>query len=114
MTYAFDGSKVTGSYGDATAIAHADTTWTQKEIDDGDAPDGADTDTVAIEGLKTILIRDIKKQAASELTKTDCMLLERQKNLLLYHQQSQLIEKQLDQNKQRWRLQSQTLLILLR
>ena len=71
VTYAFDGSKVTGSYGDATAIAHADTTWTQKEIDDGDAPDGADTDTVAIEGLKTILIRDIKKQAASELTKTD-------------------------------------------
>ena len=37
----------------------------------GDAPDGADTDTVAVEGLKTKLIRDIKKQAASELTKTD-------------------------------------------
>ncbi len=71
VTYAFDGSKVTGSYGDATAIAHADTTWTQKEIDDGDAPDGADTDTVAAEGLKTKLIRDIKNQAENELNKTD-------------------------------------------
>ena len=71
ITYSFDGSKVTGSYGDATAKSHADTKLTQKEIDDGDAPDGADTDTVAIEGLKTILIRDIKKQAASELAKTD-------------------------------------------
>ena len=71
ITYSFDGSKVTGSYGDATAIAHADTTWTQKEIDDGDAPDGADTDTVAAEGLKTKLIRDIKNQAENELNKTD-------------------------------------------
>ena len=71
VTYAFDGSKVTGSYGDATAIAHADTTWTQKQIDDGDAPDGADTDTVAVEGLKTRLIRNVKEQAANELVKTD-------------------------------------------
>mgnify|MGYP001391402243 CR=1 FL=1 len=71
ITYSFDGSKAKGSYGDATAKAHADTKWTQKQIDDGDAPDGADTDTVAIEGLKTVLIRDIKKQAQSELNRTD-------------------------------------------
>ena len=71
ITYSFDGSKVTGSYGDATARAHADTKWTQKEIDDGDAPDGADTDTVAVEGLKTLLIRNVKAQAESELNKTD-------------------------------------------
>ena len=71
ITYSFDGSKVTGSYGDATARAHADTKWTQKQIDDGDAPDGADTDTVAVEGLKTKLIRDVKNQAQSELGKTD-------------------------------------------
>ena len=71
ITYSFDGSKVTGSYGDATARAHADTKWTQKEIDDGDAPDGADTDTVAVEGLKTKLIRTIKLQAEGELNKTD-------------------------------------------
>ncbi len=71
ITYSFDGSKVTGSYGDATAKKHADTKWTQKQIDDGDAPDGADTDTVAVEGLKTRLIRNVKSQAASELAKTD-------------------------------------------
>ena len=71
ITYSFDGSKAKGVYGDATAKKHADTKWTQKEIDDGDAPDGADTDTVAVEGLKTKLIRDIKNQAENELNKTD-------------------------------------------
>jgi len=71
ITYSFDGTNATGSYGDATAKAHADTTWTQEQIDDGDAPDGADTDTVAVEGLKTKLIRTVKAQAESELNKTD-------------------------------------------
>jgi hypothetical protein len=71
ITYSFDGSNATGSYGDATARAHAETTWTQEQIDDGDAPDGADTDTVAVEGLKTILIKNLKAQAESELNKTD-------------------------------------------
>ena len=71
ITYSFDGTNATGSYGDATAKAHADTTWTQQQIDDGDAPDGADTDTVAIEGLKTILIRQVKNNAERELNKTD-------------------------------------------
>ena len=71
ITYSFDGSNATGSYGDATARAHADTTWTQQQIDDGDAPSGADTDTVAVEGLKTILIRQVKAQAEGELNRTD-------------------------------------------
>jgi len=71
ITYAFDGTNATGSYGDATAKAHADTTWTQEQIDDGDAPDGADTDTVAVEGLKTILIKQVKGSAEGELNKTD-------------------------------------------
>ena len=71
ITYSFDGTNATGSYGDATAKAHADTTWTQQQIDDGDAPDGADTDTVAIEGLKTILIRQVKNNVERELNKTD-------------------------------------------
>ena len=71
ITYSFDGSNATGSYGDATARAHADTTWTQEQIDDGDAPDGADTDTVAVEGLKTKLIRQVKLQAENELNRTD-------------------------------------------
>jgi hypothetical protein len=71
VTYTFGSGKVIGSYGDATAKAHADTKWTQKEIDDGDAPSGADTNTVKVEGLKTVLIRNVKAKAARELSNTD-------------------------------------------
>ena len=71
MTYSFDGTNATGSYGDATAKAHADTNWTQKQIDDGEAPEGADTNTVAVKGLKTVLIEQVKSQAEGELNKTD-------------------------------------------
>ena len=71
ITYAFDGTNATGSYGDATAKAHADTTWTQEQIDDDMAPDGADTDTVATRGLKYNLIQTVKAQAEGELNRTD-------------------------------------------
>ena len=71
MTYAFDGSKVTGSYGDATAKAHADTLWTQQDSDDGDLPDDKEVGDVKVEGLKTVLIRTLKAQAAGELKNTD-------------------------------------------
>ncbi len=71
ITYTFGSGKVTGSYGTATAKAHADTKWTQKEIDDGEAPEGADTNTVKVEGLKTILIRQVKQQAEGILNETD-------------------------------------------
>ena len=67
ITYAFSGGKVTGSYGDATARAHADTKWTAQDESDGKGTEGE----VATEGLKTVLIRDVKKQAESELGKTD-------------------------------------------
>ena len=71
FTYDADAGTVTATFGDATAKAHADTTWTQNQIDAGLAPAGADTDTVAIEGLKTIKIRAVKKQAANILAETD-------------------------------------------
>ena len=71
QSFAFADGVVTASYGSATAKAHADTTWTQDQIDDGDAPAGADTDTVAVEGLKTIRIRTVKAQAAGILQNTD-------------------------------------------
>ena len=73
ITYAYDSSanKVKGSYGTATAKAHADTKWTQSEIDAGEAPAGADTNTVKTEGLKTVLIRVIKSQVKSILNETD-------------------------------------------
>jgi hypothetical protein len=71
QSYAFGSGKVTATYGTATAKAHADTTWTQEQIDDGMAPDGADTNTVATRGLKYNLIQTVKAQAASELARTD-------------------------------------------
>ena len=67
ITYAFSDGKVTGSYGDATARAHADTLFTAQDETDGLGTEG----DVKTEGLKTRLIRDIKKQAESELNRTD-------------------------------------------
>ena len=71
ITYAFGSGKVTGSYGDATAKAHADTLYTSQDKTDGLIPDGKDVGDLRIEGLKTILIRTIKQQAAAELRDTD-------------------------------------------
>ena len=71
QSYAFANNKVTATYGTATAKAHADTTWTQEQIDDGMAPDGADTNTVATRGLKYNLIQTVKAQAEGELNRTD-------------------------------------------
>ena len=71
VTYAFDGSKVTGSYGDATAKAHADTLFTEQDKTDDLIPDGKDVGDVATRGLKYRLIQQVKRQAESELSKTD-------------------------------------------
>ena len=67
ITYAFSGGKVTGSYGDATAKAHADTLFTAQDETDGLGTEGE----VKAEGLKTQLIRDVRNQAKNELKKTD-------------------------------------------
>ena len=79
VNYAFGSGKVTGSYGDAAAKDHEDIKWTQAQIDDpslvGTAPEGADTTTVRVEGLKTKLIRTVKAQAAGELSKTDWYII---------------------------------------
>jgi hypothetical protein len=71
ITYAFGSGKVTGSYGTATAKAHADTLWTSQDKTDGKIPTGKDVGDVAVEGLKTVLIRTLKAQAAGELQNTD-------------------------------------------
>ncbi len=71
VTYAFGGGKVTGSYGDATAKKHADTLWTSQDKTDGLIPEGKDVGDVAVEGLKTVLIRTVKAQAAGILQDTD-------------------------------------------
>ena len=84
ITYAFDGSKVTGSYGDATAKAHADTLYTDDDVSKDVYPDdytyasmrGKRRNTwvagdVAIKGLKSLLIDQVKVEAQEELSKTD-------------------------------------------
>ena len=75
ITYTFSGGKVKGSYGTATAKNIADTKWTQKEIDAGEAPSGADTNTVKDEGLKTIKKRMIDNQCAGILAPSDWMVV---------------------------------------
>ena len=67
ITYSFGSGKVTGSYGTATAKAHADTLFTAQDEEDGLGTEG----DVRKEGLKTILIRNLKSQAAIELQNTD-------------------------------------------
>ena len=73
ITYAYDSSanKVKGTYGTATAKDITDIKWTQSEIDAGNAAPGADTNTVKTEGLKTVLIRQVKTEAEDILNKTD-------------------------------------------
>ncbi len=71
QSFAFAGGKITASYGSATAKKHADTLWTNQDKTDGKIPDGKDVGDVAVEGLKTVLIRTVKAQAAGELSKTD-------------------------------------------
>ena len=77
ITYSYDSSanKVKGAYGTATAKAHADTKWAQSEIDAGEAPAGADTNTVKVEGLKTIKKRMIDNQCAGLLAPSDWMVI---------------------------------------
>tara|TARA_B100000900_G_scaffold173123_1_gene146973 strand:+ start:995 stop:1603 length:609 start_codon:yes stop_codon:yes gene_type:complete len=66
-SYAFADNKVTRSWGTATAKAHADTLFTQEDEDNGLGT----KDDVRIEGLKTQLIKNMKRQVASILSETD-------------------------------------------
>jgi len=66
-SYAFGSGKVTRSWGTATAKAHADSLFTAQDETDGLGTEG----DVKVEGLKTILIKNIKAQAAGILQDTD-------------------------------------------
>ena len=70
-SYAFGSGKVTRSWGTATAKAHADSLYTNQDKTDNLIPDDKDVGDVKVEGLKTILIRKVKKQAAQILQDTD-------------------------------------------
>ena len=67
ITYSFDGTNATGSYGDATAKAHADANFTAQDEEDGLGTEGE----LKSEGLKTKLIRTVKSQAEGILNRTD-------------------------------------------
>ena len=67
----FGSGKVTRSWGTATPKKHADTLWTSQDKTDGKIPEGKDVGDVAVEGLKTVLIKNIKGQAAQILQDTD-------------------------------------------
>ncbi len=71
QSFAFAGGKITASYGSATAKAHADTLWTEQDKTDKKIPEGKDVGDVKTEGLKTQLIRQVKKEAARILQDTD-------------------------------------------
>ena len=67
QSYTFANSKVTATYGSATAKAHADANFTAEDEEDGLGTEGE----LKSRGLKYNLIRDVKISAANELAKTD-------------------------------------------
>jgi hypothetical protein len=72
IKYTVDDDKgtVVGTYS-STAKGLDDVKWTSKEISDGDAPEGATTDTVKTKGLKTLWKEKIKASAASLIAPYD-------------------------------------------
>ena len=70
-SYTFSDGKVTRSWGTATAKPHSDILFTAQEETDGLGTEG----DVKVEGLKTILIRKIKREAANELQNTDWYII---------------------------------------
>ena len=76
QSFAFAGGKITASYGSATPKAHADTLYTQEDVDNdvddnGDRISDFSVGDVKTRGLKYNLIQTIKKQAAGILQDTD-------------------------------------------
>ena len=78
ITYSFDGTNATGSYGDATAKAHADANFTAQDETDGLGTEGE----LKSRGLKYRLIENVKKEAENELNNILILLL--QHHLHLY------------------------------
>ena len=67
VSYGVESNKAVGSYGIATAKAHADTLFTAQDETDGLGTEGE----VKTRGLKYNLIQAVKKQAANILAETD-------------------------------------------
>ena len=71
QSFAFASGTVTASYGSATAKAHADSLWTQKDSDDDLMSDDQSVGDIKTRGLKYNLIKTLKSQVANELSITD-------------------------------------------
>jgi hypothetical protein len=71
QSFAFADGVVTASYGTATAKAHADTTWSQDDLDDLDEVGDLTAGDIKTRGLKYNLIQGLKSQVANELARTD-------------------------------------------
>ena len=71
VSYGVESNKAVGSYGTATAKAHADSTYTNQDKTDGLIPDCKDVGDIKDRGLKYNLIQTVKKQAAGILQETD-------------------------------------------
>ena len=67
QSFNFADGVATASYGGATPRPHADVLFTAQDESDGKGTEGE----VAVEGLKTIKIRDVKSEASELLNKTD-------------------------------------------
>jgi len=71
QSFAFANDTVTAYYGTAFVKAHADTTWSQNDEDDGDLPSDKSVGDIKTRGLKYNLIQTVKQQAAGILANTD-------------------------------------------
>ena len=71
QSFVFADDTVTASYGTATPKAHADTTWTQEDLDDLDEVGDLTAGDIKTRGLKYNLIKDLKVNVSNELAKTD-------------------------------------------
>ena len=75
ITYAFANSKVTGTYGTATAKNINDTLWTEDDKTNNKIPEGEDVGDVAMRGLKYIKKEMIDNQCAGLLAPSDWMVV---------------------------------------
>ena len=75
ITYAVSDNEVVGTYGTATAKSITDITYSQQEIDDGDAPEDATTSTIKTRGLKYLKKQMIDNQCAGILAPSDWMVV---------------------------------------
>ena len=75
ITYAFANSKVTGTYGTATAKNINDTLWTEDDKTNNKIPEGEDVGDVAMRGLKYIKKEMIDNQCAGLLRPSDWMVI---------------------------------------